>query len=152
MGEECSHVLPGEDLTVEIKYDAQERIDHPYVVIGIVGGSGSCFTANMLLDGCRPYELLGKGKLSCRFKALPLPHAEGRFAFFPHAAVNGLKIPQTDREQIWPWFWRFRGGFFAAHCHCHADGGNEWKLEESWEIKALGPDVNHPSAAQPGSA
>jgi lipopolysaccharide transport system ATP-binding protein len=72
LGEECNHVLPGEDLTVEIKYDAQERIDQPYVVVGIVGGSGSCFTANMLLDGCRPDELLGKGKLSCRFKALPL--------------------------------------------------------------------------------
>jgi hypothetical protein len=41
-----------------------------------------------------------------------------------------LKIPQTDREQIWPWFWQFRGGFFAAHCHCHADGRNEWTLEQ----------------------
>ena len=41
-----------------------------------------------------------------------------------------LKIPQTDREKIWPWFWQFRGGFFAAHCHCHADGRNEWTLEE----------------------
>jgi lipopolysaccharide transport system ATP-binding protein len=71
-GEECNHVLPGEDLTVEIRYDAQKRIDQPYVVVGIVGGSGPCFTANMLLDGRRPDELLGKGKLSCRFKALPL--------------------------------------------------------------------------------
>ena len=23
------------------------------------------------------------------------------------------------------------GGFFAAHCHCHPDGRNDWTLEES---------------------
>src|ERR1700723_2556915 len=53
-GEECNHILPGEDLTVEIRYDAQKRIDQPYVTIGIVGVGGSCLTANMLLDGRRP--------------------------------------------------------------------------------------------------
>jgi 8-oxo-dGTP diphosphatase len=56
---------------------------------------------------------------------------EGRFQFFPRAALPGLKLPQTDRESIWPWFWEHRGGYFAAHCHCHPDGRNEWTLEES---------------------
>ena len=63
---------------------------------------------------------------------------EGRFEFFPREKIFDLKIPQTDREQIWPWFWQFRGGFFAAHCHCHADGRNEWTLEE-----AVAADVSH---------
>ncbi len=36
-----------------------------------------------------------------------------------------------DREQLWPLFWGHRGGFFAAHCHCHPDGRNDWTLEES---------------------
>jgi len=71
-------------------------------------------------------------EVQVRLKALPPPHAEGRFAFYSRTAVDGLKIPQTDREQIWPWFWHFRGGFFAAHCHCYADGRNDWNLEESW--------------------
>ena len=66
-----------------------------------------------------------------RLKFLPAHHAEGRFQFFARAALDGLKLPQTDREQIWPWFWRHRGGFFAAHCHCHPDGRNEWTLEEA---------------------
>ncbi|HEY9173441.1 MAG TPA: NUDIX domain-containing protein [Verrucomicrobiae bacterium] len=66
-----------------------------------------------------------------RLTALPPAHAEGRFQFFPRAALAGLKIPQTDAERIWPWFWLHRGGFFAAHCHCHSDGRNEWTLEES---------------------
>ena len=63
--------------------------------------------------------------------ALPPPHREGRFQFFAPKALAGLKLPQTDRERIWPWFWQHRGGFFAAHCRCLADGRNEWQLEES---------------------
>ena len=63
--------------------------------------------------------------------ALPQPHREGRFQFFSPNAVERLPLPQTDRERIWPWFWQYRGGFFAAHCHCHPDGRNDWLLEES---------------------
>jgi 8-oxo-dGTP diphosphatase len=66
-----------------------------------------------------------------KLKTLPPDHREGRFQFFPHETLTTLKIPQTDAEQIWPWFWQYRGGFFAAHCHCHPDGQNEWKLEEA---------------------
>lgn len=66
-----------------------------------------------------------------RLRALPPPIREGRFAFFSRAQLAGLKLPQTDRERLWPLFWQHRGGFFAAHCHCHADGRNEWTVEES---------------------
>jgi 8-oxo-dGTP diphosphatase len=66
-----------------------------------------------------------------KLKSLPPPMSEGRFEFFPREKIALLKIPQTDREKIWPWFWQFRGGFFAAHCHCHADGRNDWTLEET---------------------
>jgi 8-oxo-dGTP diphosphatase len=66
-----------------------------------------------------------------RLTAVPPVHQEGRFEFFPRAALPSLKLPQTDVETIWPWFWRHRGGFFAAHCHCHPDGRNDWTLEES---------------------
>jgi len=66
-----------------------------------------------------------------RLTALPPPHAEGRFQFFARSALDALALPQTDREQIWPLFWRHRGGFFAAHCHCFADGRYAWTLEAS---------------------
>jgi lipopolysaccharide transport system ATP-binding protein len=71
-GEERSQFRPGEDLIVEISYDAQKRLEQPYVVLGVQGINGSCFTANMLLDGHRPEVLTGIGRLACRFKALPL--------------------------------------------------------------------------------
>jgi len=71
-GEETAQFQPGEDLVVEIAYDAQKRLDHPYVVLGVQGMNGSCFTANMLLDGHQPEAFSGSGKLACRFKSLPL--------------------------------------------------------------------------------
>jgi 8-oxo-dGTP diphosphatase len=66
-----------------------------------------------------------------RLDATPSAHREGRFQFFSREGMEAVKLPQTDRERIWPWFWQHRGGFFAAHCHCRPDGGNEWMLEES---------------------
>ena len=75
-----------------------------------------------------------------KLKSLPPVHREGRFGFFAREALPGLRIPQTDLERIWPWFWEFRGGFFAAHCHCHADGRNEWRLEEGSRVG--GREVN----------
>ena len=64
-----------------------------------------------------------------RLRNLPPPMREGRFAFHARETLSNLRLPQTDREQIWPLFWRHRGGFFAAHCHCQPDGRNDWLIE-----------------------
>ncbi len=66
-----------------------------------------------------------------RLDRVPPPFSEGEFRFFARHELATLPVPPTDREQIWPWFWRHRGGFFAAHCHCHPDGRYDWTLEES---------------------
>lgn len=66
-----------------------------------------------------------------KLTAVPPPHPEGTFQFFSRVALSGLALPETDRESIWPLFWQHRGGFFAANCHCHEGGRNEWALEES---------------------
>lgn len=79
----------------------------------------------------RTHWLMFLFEVRVKVKLLPPPHPEGRFEFFPREKIADLKIPQTDREQIWPWFWQYRGGFFAAHCHCHGDNQNQWTLEES---------------------
>jgi 8-oxo-dGTP diphosphatase len=70
-------------------------------------------------------------EIRLRLKRLPAPIGEGRFEFFTPARLVRVPLPQTDRERIWPLFWQHRGGFFAAHCHCRADGRNEWTLEQS---------------------
>jgi 8-oxo-dGTP diphosphatase len=66
-----------------------------------------------------------------RLNRVPLPHGEGKFQFFSRRAISRLKIPITDREKIWPMFWKHRGGLFAAHCHCYPRRPNQWTLEES---------------------
>jgi hypothetical protein len=66
-----------------------------------------------------------------RLHVLPPAHEEGVFAFFAPNEIGALPIPKTDLEQIWPLFWKHRGGFFAAHCHCQTDGRNQWILEET---------------------
>jgi 8-oxo-dGTP diphosphatase len=66
-----------------------------------------------------------------RFNVVPPEHEEGIFAYHHRRDVEALKLPQTDRESLWPLFWSHRGGFFAAHCHCHADGTNDWTVEET---------------------
>ncbi|MDQ6631961.1 MAG: NUDIX hydrolase [Verrucomicrobiota bacterium] len=70
-------------------------------------------------------------EVKVKVEKLPPDHREGKFQFFPASELKNLKMPETDLEQIWPLFWKHRRGFFAAHCHCHADGRNEWMLEES---------------------
>jgi 8-oxo-dGTP diphosphatase len=65
-----------------------------------------------------------------RLRGLPPPIEEGRFAFFRREELDALPVPSTDCEQIWPLFWKHRGGFFAAHCHCHPDGTHTWTLDQ----------------------
>lgn len=72
-------------------------------------------------------------EIKAKLEELPAPHREGRFQFFSRTALETLKLPQTDRDKIWPWFWKYRHGFFAAHCRCHAGESYEWVLEEAWE-------------------
>jgi len=71
-GVDSRQFQPGDDLVVEISYEAEKRIARPTIALGIVGISGSCFTANMLLDGHRPDFLMGAGNLSCTFRSIPL--------------------------------------------------------------------------------
>ena len=73
-----------------------------------------------------------------RVSAAPPPIREGRFALFARKALPALPLPQTDREKIWPLFWRHRGGFFAAHCVCQPGGRNDWMIEESIRVPEPG--------------
>jgi 8-oxo-dGTP diphosphatase len=70
-------------------------------------------------------------EIKTRLTSTPPPHEEGRFQFYDRAELDSLSLPQTDREQIWPLFWKHRNHFFAAHCHCQPDHTFTWTVEES---------------------
>ena len=67
-----------------------------------------------------------------RFQEAPAPHPEGEFRFFSRAEMEGLLMPQTDWDYIWPLFWKYRSGFFSARCRMLPGGKFEWKVEEDW--------------------
>jgi 8-oxo-dGTP diphosphatase len=77
-------------------------------------------------------------EIKTRLKALPPAHREGDFGFFAVDKLATLRLPLTDQEQIWPLFWRYRGGFFAAHCHTNPDSQNDWTVEEAIVKEAIG--------------
>jgi lipopolysaccharide transport system ATP-binding protein len=72
LGAESGQFRPGDDMVVEVTYDAHRRIEKPIVAFGVIGANGSCFTSNMLLDGHRPDFLEGRGQITCTFKSIPL--------------------------------------------------------------------------------
>src|SRR5271154_3969903 len=52
----------------------------------------------------RTHWLMFLFEVMVKVKSVPPPHPEGQFQFFSRNEIVDLKIPQTDREQIWPWF------------------------------------------------
>jgi 8-oxo-dGTP diphosphatase len=79
----------------------------------------------------RGHWLMFLFEIQWKLTSLPPAHREGRFEFVAREKLKQLKVPATDREQIWPLFWKHRGGFFAAQCRIVPPGRNEWTLEES---------------------
>jgi len=65
---------------------------------------------------------------------------EGTLEWHERAGIRDLSIPQTDRDVIWPLFWRYQGEFFAAHINC-ANGELTWRIEQpaadacDWQAK-----------------
>ena len=57
---------------VEVSYLAHKKLQKPSFTLGVQGISGSCFTANMLMDGHRPSYLEGSGQITCTFRSIPL--------------------------------------------------------------------------------
>jgi 8-oxo-dGTP diphosphatase len=70
-------------------------------------------------------------EITTKLHTLPPPHREGSFTFHSREALASLPLPETDREMIWPLFWKHRGGFFAARCLTTAGAPNQWTVEQS---------------------
>ena len=115
---ESPHACAAREAQEELGLDLTPEDLH---LTGIVSESGYAGAAHwlMFLFEIRP-----------RLTALPAAIDEGRFGLFHREELGRLPLPQTDRDQLWPLFWRHRGGFFAAHCRC-AESAYEWSLLDS---------------------
>ncbi len=54
---------------------------------------------------------------------------EGVLSWHAPDQIERLAIPQTDRQVIWPLFWKYRKKFFAAHIDC-SEGIIKWWLQQ----------------------
>ncbi len=67
-----------------------------------------------------------------RVERLPPPIDEGEFSFVPPRGIMDLPLPRTDREMLWPLFWKHRRGFFMARCR-HGRDRDRWTVEQASE-------------------
>lgn len=70
-GEITNRFQSGRAIQVEITFFSEKTIEKPYFWIGI-GEERSLFAANALVDGCRPRQISGRGKIACTFHKVPL--------------------------------------------------------------------------------
>lgn len=57
---------------------------------------------------------------------------EGKLEWHDPRMLDKLAIPDTDRQAIWPLYWRYRHRFFAAHIDCQG-GKLACRLEQPVE-------------------
>lgn len=71
-GKVTSDFIPRDDLTVQIKYRANEKIERPFFWIAVSTSYGSIFMASMIYDNFCPKMIEGDGELLCKFSKMPL--------------------------------------------------------------------------------
>jgi lipopolysaccharide transport system ATP-binding protein len=71
-GNTVSELHPGAPLSVEIHYNANQRVEEPNFSLAIKGRYGTVVVADMHVDGRHPSHIEGKGIVCCRFESLPL--------------------------------------------------------------------------------
>jgi 8-oxo-dGTP diphosphatase len=92
---------------------------HLFAMIAEKHYEDRCHWLMFLFDCRRPLE------------ALPAPIDEGRFAFFPESAIDGLEIPETDRTALWPVYFNSRAGFTALRADCSTGRALRVEVDES---------------------
>ena len=109
------------------KREAQEETglvlsDDDLTLFGYVSEKGYESTTNwlMFLFDCK--KLLN---------SLPPDIDEGTFSFYTRSDIDGLEIPPTDHQLVWPLFDKRKAGFWGVRAECHMNQPLKLKIEES---------------------
>jgi 8-oxo-dGTP diphosphatase len=62
----------------------------------------------------------------------PAEMEEGHFEFFDRSEIETLKIPETDRSLLWPYYDRYKDGFVGLRANCAPNG--QFNLIEELQI------------------
>ena len=67
-GSATTTLASGEDIVVDVCYNARKRIPRPHFWVSVSSQHGPMFAANMLLDDLRPEYIEGRGVITCVFR------------------------------------------------------------------------------------
>ena len=90
-GQPTNHFAPGDELNVDVHYQADRRIESPLFQVVVQSIHGPCFSADMRLDGGQPRSIEGEGRLVCRFKNLSL---------LPQSYTVRMAVKSGNRDPI----------------------------------------------------
>ena len=109
------------------KREAQEETglvlsDDDLTLFGYVSEKGYESTTNWLMFLFECKKLLNS----------PPPDIdEGTFSFYTRRDIEGLEIPPTDHQLVWPLFDKRKEGFWGVRAECHMNQPLKLKIEES---------------------
>ena len=134
-GEEKSSFKPGEEMVVEVHYDAKIPIELPYFWVGISSSHGVLIGANMLMDGFRPPKIEGIGFIRARLKLTLFPqisyfvivgmrYKDSKTLVFPSSDVAFFNMVGSAAEC----------GFPSPVADQHLSGNGGIPIPYEWEL------------------
>ena len=61
---------------------------------------------------------------------VPCDMEEGKFGFFSRAAIDTIRLPETDRTALWPIYDRYRDRFVSLRADCSPDQPIKIEIEQ----------------------
>ena len=109
----------------EIREEAGIRVSHDEVrMCGIVSETAYEHTTHWLIFLFEVMRTVSPDEVTA------MDFDEGRLEWVPIDDVETLRIPETDKQVMWPLVRKHRQGFFAVHIDCSEDPFT-WSLNES---------------------
>jgi len=68
-----------------------------------------------------------------KIQSLPATIEEGRFAFYSRDAIDNVKVPESDRLLIWPYYDNYRDRFIGIRADCSSN--HELNIVEELKLK-----------------
>ena len=120
-GEACTSFATGDELEVQIGYEAREHLKQPAFGIAFYGGDGTCYTGtNTVTSGFEIDHLAGRGTLCFRMSKLPFLPGLYRIRIDLHDRHMGVIDSLQSAAHL-----RVDGGAFAAGLFAPA---HSWQL------------------------
>jgi hypothetical protein len=107
----ATRYCPGDAIVLALDIEVRERVERPYVLIGIAGAFGPVAAASMFHDGWRPDAMEGLYHLECVFEGLVLAPRQFFTVRFALYAADGMTVLYPKRAVA-----NFITGGSAAAC------------------------------------